>query len=38
MGAMVRIFLRGERWKAPFNEAKPSEIVHSIFLQMKLYE
>ena len=37
MSAMVQIFSWGERWNVPFNEAKPSWMVHFIFHQMKIF-
>ena len=37
MSAMVRIFSWGERWNVPFNEAKPSWMVHFIFHRMKIF-
>ena len=37
MSAMVQIFSWGERWDVPFNEAKPSWVVHFIFHRMKIF-
>ena len=37
MSAMVQIFSWGERWNVPFNEAKPSWMVHFIFHRMKIF-
>ena len=37
MSAMVQIFSWGERWNVPFNEAKPSWMVHFIFHLMKIF-
>ena len=37
MSAMVQIFSWGARWNVPFNEAKPSWMVHFIFHQMKIF-
>ena len=30
MSAMIQIFSWGERWNVPFNEAKPSWMVHFV--------
>ena len=37
MSAMVQIFSWGERWNVPFNEAKPSWMIHFIFHRMKIF-
>ena len=37
MSAMAQIFSWGERWNVPFNEAKPSWMVHLIFHLMKIF-
>ena len=34
MSAMVQIFSWGERWNAPFNEAKPSWMEHPSFTEL----